>query len=102
METIVAPHAAEPSKLAEVIAQMETLGAPTIAAHYDGEKYIALEGSHRIAAAVKLGLPITIVEYDEDEEIEHDFDDVQSQLVEDVLAYLAEPPHGTYYQAEVA
>lgn len=102
METIIAPHETDADKLAAVVTEMQELGAPTIAAHWDGEKYIALEGSHRIATAVQLGLAINIVECDEDEEIEHDFDDVKSQLVSDVLEYLAEPPHGTYYKVEVA
>lgn len=100
METIIAPHETDPAKLAEVVAQMETFGAPSIMAHYDGEKYIALEGSHRIAAAAQLGLAVVIIECGEDEEIEHDFDDVQSALVTDVLEYLADD--GISYKVEVA
>jgi hypothetical protein len=101
MTTIIAPHQADPKKLADVVTEMSTLGSPSIAAYWDGEKYIALEGSHRIAAAAQLGLPVAIVEYDGDDEIEHDFDDVTGTTVAAVLEYLAEPPVGTDYSVEV-
>ncbi len=55
MSTIVAPHEPEPAKLAKVIDQMTRLGSPKIRAWWDGEKWIALEGSHRLAAAKALG-----------------------------------------------
>jgi hypothetical protein len=38
-----------------------------------------LEGSHRMAYAIALGLPITIVLFNKDEVIPHDCDDVDSQ-----------------------
>ncbi len=39
-----------------------------------------LEGSHRMAYAVELGLPITIVLFHEDEVIPHDCDNIQSPV----------------------
>ena len=37
-----------------------------------------LEGSHRMGHAIELGLPVTIILYDDDEVIFHDCDDIES------------------------
>ena len=68
----------EPSHLKEVIVEMREAGAPEIRAYYTGEMYIALEGSHRLAAAWELGLEPTIIEMDEDDEMDHDLEDLNS------------------------
>jgi len=56
MTTVYAIHAPETGKLAQVTAQMENLGAPTIEVVDCGDYMQALEGSHRLAAAHALGL----------------------------------------------
>lgn len=66
---IIAINQPENAHLAEVISEMAELGTPTIKAVWM-EVYgawVALEGSHRIAAAKALGLTPEIeeVEYDE-------------------------------------
>lgn len=86
--TVIAPNKVTPDHLAEVMAEMMVLGAPTIKAFDTGELYRAVEGSHRLHAAVELGLTIYIDVVTEDDEIGHDFDDVDGCLVSDVLDYL--------------
>ena len=65
MTTIYAIHGTEADKLAGVIAEMETMGAPTIHVVDCGDHYMALEGSHRLAAAHELGLEPVIVIHDQ-------------------------------------
>ncbi len=56
MTTIYAIHGTDPEKLEAVITEMCALGAPTIEVVDCGDYYMALEGSHRLAAAHALGL----------------------------------------------
>ena len=56
MTMIYALNHTTANHLAAVTAEMETLGAPTIRVVDCGDHYIALEGSHRLAAAHALGL----------------------------------------------
>lgn len=60
--TIEALHKADADHLAEVIAEMRTLGAPTIRAYWDGDGWQAIEGVHRLHAAAALGLRPILVE----------------------------------------
>ena len=46
----------DPTHLAEVMAEMEALGAPVIRVIDCGDRYCAIEGSHRLTAARELGL----------------------------------------------
>ena len=86
--TIVAPNETDANKMSDVVMVMRELGAPTIKAYWDGEKHIALEGSHRIAAAVELGLDIDIDEVELDDEMAHDVYDCDSNLVADLLEFV--------------
>lgn len=61
MFTVFAIHAPFADKLAEVTAEMEMLGAPTIEVVNCGDHFMALEGSHRLAAAHALGLKPELV-----------------------------------------
>jgi hypothetical protein len=88
MTYIYAPHATDPAKLAAVIAEMRTLGAPTIRAVWTGDYWLAIEGSHRLAAAHALGLTPEIDEIATTDEIDHDLD-LDSRLVADIAEYLA-------------
>lgn len=69
MTTILALHAPEDEKLEAVKAEMQELGAPTIRVVDCGDFYLALEGSHRIAAAHALGLEPELEIFEQDEEI---------------------------------
>ena len=66
-QDIIAINGIDEKHLKKVVAKMRKLGAPVIKAVWAPQynAWVALEGSHRIAAANKLGLPITIepVEY---------------------------------------
>ena len=72
MTMIYALNHTTATHLAAVTAEMETLGAPTIRVVDCGDHYMALEGSHRLAAAHALGLEPTLEIYDQDDIIEID------------------------------
>ena len=67
---IYAIHAPVAERLAEVTAQMEQLGRPVIRVVDCGDYYMALEGSHRIAAAHALGLVPELQVYEQDDAID--------------------------------
>lgn len=72
---IYAIHRPDAGRLETVKAEMIELGAPTIRVVFDGDKYIALEGSHRLAAAHQLGIMPMLEVLEQDEEIDiWDFD----------------------------
>lgn len=68
--TIYAIHSPDADKLADVTAEMRRLGAPTVRVVDCGDYYMALEGSHRLAAARALGIEPELVIYDQDDEID--------------------------------
>lgn len=70
MTTIYAIHAPLADKLAGVMAEMETLGAPTIRVVDCGDHYMALEGSHRLAAAHALGLEPILTVMDQEDDLD--------------------------------
>lgn len=70
MTTIYAIHAPFADKLEAVKAEMETLGAPTIRVVDCGDYYMALEGSHRLAAAHALGLEPTLIVFAQDDDLD--------------------------------
>lgn len=81
MTTIYAIHSPKKAKLDNVIKKMRTLGAPTIRAINCGDHLMALEGSHRLAAAAALGLTPVLEIIDQDEEIDisgYDWFDAQN------------------------
>jgi len=55
-EVVYAIHAVDDTKLAQVVAEMRGLGAPVIRVVICFDFYMALEGSHRLAAAAYLNL----------------------------------------------
>ncbi|MDQ0349716.1 hypothetical protein [Ancylobacter vacuolatus] len=69
--TVYAIHGAEAGKLETVKAEMLSLGAPTIKVVDCGDHYMALEGSHRLAAAHALGIipALEILEQNDDLDI---------------------------------
>ncbi len=66
MFTVYAIHRPEAAKLAEVIAEMQALGTPTIEVVDCGDHYMALEGSHRLAAAHALNITPELIVHDQD------------------------------------
>lgn len=69
MITIYTIHAPT-DRLASVISEMEFMGAPTIRVVDCGDHYIALEGSHRVAAAHALDLMPVLDIFAQDDEID--------------------------------
>lgn len=99
---IAAIHQIEDSHLDDVMAEMATMGAPTIhVAQIDGDLHYALEGVHRLEAAARLGLVPTIIVLEHDDEIDHDMDDCDSPIVADVLDYIG-TPRGAMYSLDGA
>jgi hypothetical protein len=92
---VVAPNKTFPTHLADVKKEMETLGTPTIRAYWDGEKYIALEGSHRLQAAKELNLTPNIEEMRLKEWLKnHDFPDIKEKASTNrILDYLKYGTH---------
>lgn len=69
-KTVYAIHGTDEDKLAEVIAEMRELGAPTIRVVDCSDFYMALEGSHRLAAAAELGLTPEFVVFEQDDVVD--------------------------------
>lgn len=67
MTTIYAIHRPQDDKLAEVVAEMQVRGTPTIEVVDCGDHYMALEGSHRLAAAAQLGITPALVVHEQDD-----------------------------------
>ncbi len=86
--TIQAPHGPSPEHLSAIVAEMAVLGVPSIQAYWSGEMWLAVEGSHRLAACEVLGICPDIIPVEGDSEIDHDFEDVSGNTVGDVLDYL--------------
>ncbi len=75
--SVQVPNPTDPAHLEDVIAEMRPRGSPTVLAVRALDGWCALEGSHRVTAAAKLGLPITFVEVHPDTLIEgHDAGDM--------------------------
>jgi hypothetical protein len=68
--TIYAIHAPDPRHLTEVKAEMQRRGSPVLRVVDCGDHYMALEGSHRLAAAHCLDIAPTLIVYGQDDLIE--------------------------------
>lgn len=98
---IHAPNFPLHDHLAVVRKEMEILGVPSIRAVWlpcgdwtpdEKGSWIAIEGSHRIAAAEELDMPIRIVPVEPSEIVYHDIQDVESpctagEIVEHLISY---------------
>lgn len=97
---IYVPRKAEdnPEKLKAVMSEMKRLGPPKIRALWAEDCWIAIEGSHRVAAAQKLGLPVTILEMDADDEISnHDLEGLpRHATVFEMADYVGETGFAAY------
>jgi hypothetical protein len=63
MLTVYAIHAPNQKKLAAVLDEMKKAGAPIIKVVDCGDHYMALEGSHRLAAAARLNMTPEFIVY---------------------------------------
>ena len=68
--TVYAIHGVDSDKLESVKAEMLSLGAPAIRVVDCGDHYMALEGSHRLAAAYALGITPVLSVVEQDEQID--------------------------------
>lgn len=95
---IIAPNAVDDRRLSKVIAEMEKLGSPTIKVIDGGDYYLALEGSHRLAAAQRLNkMPELDVLNLDDSFVGHDIEGVKSTLVQDLAEFLSPGPESSVY-----
>lgn len=95
---IIAPNAIDEQRLPKIMAEMEKLGAPTIKVIDNGDHYLALEGSNRLAAAQRLNkMPELDVLNLDDSFIGHDIEGVKSTLVKDLAEFLAPGPESSVY-----
>lgn len=69
---ILTLHEYDADRVTQVMENMKTLGSPVIRAVNCGDHYQAIEGTHRLISAARLGLPIVIDEIDPDETIDAD------------------------------
>ena len=67
---VYAIHSAEAEKLEAVKSEMTKLGSPAIQVVDCGDYYMALEGSHRLAAAHELGIRPELTIHAQDDEID--------------------------------
>ena len=99
---ITAIHEIDESKLKDIMADMETLGAPTIRAAETCHGVIALEGCHRLEAAHRLGLTPEIEIMDEDDQIsDHGLQDFEGETLSvlEIIDYIG-TPEGAFYDFE--
>lgn len=61
MPTLYTIHGHNEHKVLRVMTEMQTLGAPTIRVVDCGDHYIAIEGTHRLEAAARLGIAPNLV-----------------------------------------
>lgn len=100
--TVCAIHGVDRAKLDVVIAEMRELGAPTIRVVDCGDYLMALEGSHRLAAAAELGLTPACIIIDQDQEIDISNYDWYEPQNWDGSVYLAGEVAGELFSARQA
>lgn len=91
MISIKAPNDIVGLHLQKVIREMREFGPPDLQVYdpQDGGPIIALEGSHRLAAAHALDSPVRLIRKDLSDRIAHDFGDLEVPcLVRQVVDYL--------------
>lgn len=107
MAYVTALHPYTESEVIKVMEEMQTLGDPTIRVIDSGngfgegdEEYTAIEGTHRLEAAERLGMRPTleVVDIFEEDEIEDlDLDNVySSRPIDWVIQYVTKPSGKTY------
>lgn len=102
-QTIYAINAPINSHLDMVVTEMALLGAPVVRAVNCGDFWVAIEGSHRIAAAHKLGLPVMVAEVQESDEIDsHDLEDLPlGCTASEIMEYMFRGTPEAAYSVEI-
>lgn len=96
--SIVLVHEPFPAHLATVRAAMEAMGSPTVRVIDIGGTLYAVEGTHRLAAAAEMGVPVHIDVVDDgtgDDDVEIDgldLDDRSTWTLGDLREYLVDDP----------
>jgi hypothetical protein len=94
---VYAPNRPQGIHLALVTEEMRVLGPPRIRAYWTGDYWLALEGSHRLAAAKNLSLTPQIVSMRLKDSMRHDYADLRSRRVAKVVEYLTKSGLGPHY-----
>lgn len=102
MKKVIALHEIDEAKLVGVMAEMRRLGAPTIRVIEEAGRFWAVEGTHRLEAAKRLGLTprIEVIDSSDPDAIIDSLDldgEGQSMTVGDVLTYVCTMDHGAIY-----
>lgn len=99
---IFVPNHASTAHLAEMIEGLKKNGAPTVRAIWQGDHYRALEGSHRVAAAKVLGLPVIIEELQPtDKMLGHDIAALPEDATAGEVSAFLYNPHPTAFEMPV-
>jgi hypothetical protein len=75
--TIVTIHRPDEAHLAEVVEVARKIGRVEVNVYYNGEIAYCLEGVHRVEAAKRLGIPLTLKQREWDEVVETDCEDAE-------------------------
>ena len=81
ISTLYTIHGHNDAKIARVMGEMQSLGAPVVRVVDCGDHYMALEGVHRLEAAARLGIAPNLIVLDQDELVAADsldWQDLQS------------------------
>ena len=103
MPTIFTLNAPRETHVQTVMADMKTMGPPTIRAIWTGDAYDAIEGSHRVEAAYQLGLPVRVIEVEADTVVDdHDLiDDLPEVTTAGDIAERITQMHGRMVDVEI-
>jgi hypothetical protein len=98
--TVFAPNKIDEKKLAPIIDYMTKNGTPEIRAVFNGEAYQAIEGSHRLEAAKRLGLTPKITEVPWRSFVtNHDLPELPNKTsAARIVDYLYSKPEGAVYR----
>lgn len=97
-KTLIAMHDVDHNHLASVASAMRTLGSPTVRAIDCGGLLYLIEGTHRVAAAKQLGVPVNVSVVADDHTDESDIvtgldiDDRSAWTVGELRDYVADRP----------
>jgi hypothetical protein len=72
MRMLYTIHGIDPAKVERIKAEMAILGAPVVRVVNCGDYLMALEATHRIAAATELGIAPVLCELEQDDLVESD------------------------------
>jgi hypothetical protein len=104
--TLYTIHGHNDVRVGEIMSEMQKLGAPHIRVVDCGDHYMAIEGTHRLEAAARLGLAPVLVVLDQDEMVEADSLDLdllngeESYTAGEIAGEVYTPGSGCYHLSE--